>query len=486
MVPNKTTALSKKASPKGTKKSLAQEPRKDAARSRASRAEEVESLYLAHVNDLIARGSEVLTRLGIDRLVIHSGSPLRRTTFDDQFWPLRPNPHFQHWFPLSQAGACLLIAPGKKPKLMWPAIPNFWESPGTAPNDYYANVFAVERPTSAKAAQDTVKRFISGKKKAFVGDDLRAARDLGFSAPEVNAPRLVRELDRLRVEKTDYEIFCLREANRIAAKGHDELLRAFESGDASELELHLLYLRLTEQDDPETPYKNIVALGESAATLHHDHYNKNREPKTADTLLLDAGATFLGYCSDITRTWVKGTGATASAFKGLVDEMETMQKKLCDDVVVGKKYEVLHDDSHRGVSRILSQSGIVKLSPEETYKAGISRAFYPHGLGHSLGLVCHDVGCALIKPRPENPFLRNTTTMAPRQCFTIEPGLYFIEPLLAKLKESKHGTKVNWKLVEALSPLGGIRIEDDIVVTAGEERIDNLTRDYLPVGGASV
>ncbi len=454
--------------------------------ARSGDSKSLEALYRAHFEDLLARTSEVLVRLGIDRVVIHSGAPLRRTQFDDQFWPLRPNPHFQHWFPLAHPGASILLAPGKKPKLVWPAIPNFWETPGKAPNDFYQGVFTVERPTTQKAADDSVKRFTSGKKKAFVGDDFRAARAIAFSGNEVNAPRLVRELDRLRVEKTDYEVHCLREANRIASLGHDELLRAFESGDASELELHLLYLRLTQQDDPETPYKNIVALGESAATLHHDHYNKKREKKPADTLLLDAGASYLGYCSDITRTWVKGKGATASAFKGLLDAMETMQKKLCDDVTVGKKYEVLHDDSHRGVSRILSESGIVKLSPEATYKAGISRSFYPHGLGHSLGLVCHDVGCALIKPRPENPFLRNTTVMAPRQCFTIEPGLYFIEPLLEKLKTGKHRAAIDWKLVSALSPLGGIRIEDDIVVTDGKERIDNLTRAFLPLGGAAV
>src|SRR5256885_110678 len=98
-----------------------------------------------------------------------------------------------------------------------------------------------------------------------------------------------------------------------------------------------------------------------------------------------------------------------------------------------------------------------RLPEDELVSGGITRAFYPHGLGHSLGLQCHDVGCALRPPRGDNPFLRNTSDIAPRQVFTIEPGLYFIEALLAPLR---HSPDIAWKLGDALSPFGGIRIED--------------------------
>ena len=90
--------------------------------------------------------------------------------------------------------------------------------------------------------------------------------------------------------------------------------------------------------------------------------------------------------------------------------------------------------------------------PEAAVRAGITRAFFPHGLGHSLGLQCHDVGCALIKPKPENPYLRNTTTITPRQCFTIEPGIYFIDALLAELRQGEHAGVIDWKLVDELTP----------------------------------
>jgi Xaa-Pro dipeptidase len=211
-------------------------------------------------------------------------------------------------------------------------------------------------------------------------------------------------------------------------------------------------------------------------------YGKKALP--AESLLLDAGASFAGYCSDITRTWVKGGGAAAAAFAQLVAAVEALQQRLCASVRTGMPYEELHDQSHRFVAEALREVGVSRLSPEELVTSGITRAFFPHGLGHSLGLVCHDVGCALIKPRADNPWLRNTSVIAPRQVFTIEPGIYFIPALLGPLREGKHAAQIDWALVDALAQLGGIRIEDDVVVEAGGVR--NLTREQLPTGGGTV
>jgi Xaa-Pro dipeptidase len=135
------------------------------------------------------------------------------------------------------------------------------------------------------------------------------------------------------------------------------------------------------------------------------------------------------------------------------------------------------------VGLILRDVGIVRGSADEAVAAGVTRAFYPHGLGHSLGLQTHDVGCALKAPRADNPFLRNTTDVAAGQVFTIEPGIYFIDALLADLKARPDGRLVDWDAVAALAPLGGVRIEDDVVVEPAGIR--NLTREHLPVGGGT-
>jgi Xaa-Pro dipeptidase len=440
-------------------------------------ASSLTGLYLDHIAEL-SRGYEaLLPASGLDALVIHSGLPLSRTSFDDQFWPLRVTPHFQHWLPLAEADCALIIRAGDKPKLLWNKQTSVWEKPAE-PERHWQNAFEILETRSAEEAKAALP--VSGR-TAFIGDAVERARSWGFADASVNPKELVQRLDQLRTRKTAYEVHCLDQANQRAALGHRALHEAFLAGDASELDLHLLFLRATGQDDPETPYKNIVALGASAATLHHVSYRKTpTRGEGSHTLLVDAGATYLGYCSDITRTYVKGSGAATSAFANLVARVEAFQQKLCREVAIGRPYEQLHDQAHREVAAALREAGVIRLSVEEAAASGITRAFFPHGLGHSLGLQCHDVGCALIKPRPDNPFLRNTTLIGEGQCFTIEPGIYFIDALLAPLRQGLHAASIDFALVAELAQLGGVRIEDDLVVVGGERVTRNLTREVLP------
>jgi Xaa-Pro dipeptidase len=440
-------------------------------------SELLSQLYVDHLRQLTSRYAEVLAACQYSALVVHSGAPKPRTTFDDQYWPLRVTPHFQHWLPLAEADCALVVVPGQRPKLIWSKNISFWEKPATLETRHWLNAFEIieiDSPDAAKAELPTGR-------VAFIGEERARAASWGFADADVSPKELVEHLDQLRTAKSAYEVLCLAEANRLAALGHTALSQAFHAGDASELDLHLLFLRATGQDDPETPYKNVVAIGENAATLHHVSYRKTPVRGVgSQALLIDAGATFLGYCSDITRTHVKGSGAAADAFGSLVADVEQFQRKLCSDVVVGEKYEALHDQAHREVGSALRAAGVTTLSVDEAVSSGVTRSFFPHGLGHSLGLQCHDVGCALIKPRPDNPFLRHTSTISEGQCFTIEPGIYFIEALLGQLRQSPQAAAIDWGLVAELSQLGGVRIEDDLVVVGGTQVTRNLTREVLP------
>jgi Xaa-Pro dipeptidase len=433
----------------------------------------IEALYPDHAAHQQRVYSEALREAGYDAVIIHSGTAQKKVSFDDAYWPLRPTPFFHHWVALYEPGCFLVVEAGKKTKLYWPECKDFWERPAAPESVAFMNVLDVERAAIGGLPRGKV---------AWIGDDIARAEAIRIAREHQNPASLLGALDRLRTTKTPYEIACLVEANRRAALGHEAVRRAFAEGEHSELDLHLLYLKTTNQDDPETPYKNIVATGRNASILHHVSYG--RDPSRAESLLLDAGATCLGYCSDITRTWVKNGGAASTAFIAMLDGMEAMQKRLVARVATGMPYEELHDESHRQVSAILKNAGVVKASAEEIDGKGISRVFYPHGLGHSLGLQTHDVGCAVIKPKTENPFLRNTSAITEGQVFTIEPGLYFVDSLLAELRQKPEGKLVNWNLVEALSPLGGIRIEDDVLVTGGITR--NFSREVLPVGGSAV
>ncbi len=434
---------------------------------------QLQALYREHVKHLEAGTAAALGASGFDAMVIHSGTPQKRTEFDDQYWPLRPTPEFMHWVPVTDAHCYVVVEPGTKTRLVWPEVKDFWERPAPPEATPFLDVLDVRRTDRLELP--------SGKRVAWIGEDRALAEKHGLR-DAANPPALAKALDALRTKKTPYEIACLVEANRRASRGHDVVKEAFADGEQAELDLHLLYLGATRQDDHEAPYKNIVAMGRSAAVLHHIAYG--RDTSRAQSLLLDAGATCLGYCSDITRTWVKPDGSAGSTFAMLVSAMEGMQKRLVAKIAIGMPYEDLHDESHRQVSAILKEAGVAKASIEEIDGTGVSRVFYPHGLGHSLGLQTHDVGCAVVKPRKENPFLRNTSKIEEGQVFTIEPGLYFIEPLLAELRSKPEGRIVDWSLVDALAPFGGIRIEDDVFVQATSTR--NLTREVLPTGGGKV
>jgi Xaa-Pro dipeptidase len=438
----------------------------------------LDALYAGHLAHLAQRFAQVLARLGWDGVAIHAGSLVKRSVFDDQYWPFRPCPHLQYWLPAPQPDDLLVVLPGRKPRLLRVDRSSFWEKAAPEETDAFrSHLDVVVLPEARAIAEGSLQ---TGGRVAFVGEDRARALALGFADDHACPEPLVAALDALRTTKTPYEVACIAEANHRARAGHGALRDAFESGDASELDLHLLFLRATAQDDAETPYKNIVALGENAATLHHIAYGRHAGRREAQSLLVDAGATCRGYASDVTRTWTKGSGAAASTFGQIVAEVDAMQRRICGAVRIGARYEQLHDDAHFLVATVLREVGVARGSIEELVASGITRVFFPHGLGHSLGLQTHDVGCGLRAPRADNPFLRNTSEVEAGQVFTIEPGIYFIEALLGPLRAGPHAALIDWATVEALAPLGGVRIEDDLFVAGGDAVIRNLTREELP------
>jgi len=433
-------------------------------------------LYQEHIRWLGQRYAAALAKHALDVVVLHTGSPQKKSIFDDQYWPLVGVPHTRHWLPLLVADCAVMVRAGQRPVLLLNTARDFWEAPPESESGHFWDAFDVVEVGGVDGVRDQIAaRAPVGTRRAFVGEDNARAESWGFSDDETAPPALLKDLDALRTQKTDYELFCLREANRRSCLGHDAVLRAFHDGDHSELDLHLLYLKATGQDDPETPYKNIVALGEHAATLHHVSYG--RKVTSAQSLLLDAGATFCGYDSDITRTAVKGTGAAADAFRGLVAGVDALQKELCARAKPGVPYELLHNQCHELLAEVLQGIGMSRGSAAALVDSGATRKLLPHGLGHSLGIQTHDVGCRNIVPEGRNPFLRNTSTIAEGQVFTIEPGCYFIPQLLTELRALPVAGDIDWKLVEALTPFGGVRIEDDLRVSAGGT--ENMTRSNL-------
>jgi Xaa-Pro dipeptidase len=292
----------------------------------------------------------------------------------------------------------------------------------------------------------------------------------------VNPEPLVARLDFDRAAKTPYELACMREASRLGALGHVAAQKAFAAG-KSEYDIELAFLEACGLREQELPYNPIIALNAGAAVLHYQVLER-RSPLERHSMLIDAGADFAGYASDITRTYSN----TDADFAKLVSEMDHVQQALCASVHAGVDWRDVHISSHRLVSELLHDSGIINCDADEAVETGLSSVFLPHGLGHLLGLQVHDVG-GLQKspeggsiPRPEgHPYLRLTRVLEESFVVTMEPGLYFIDQLLEHARGDHRGAKINWARVDQLRRFGGIRIEDNLAITASG--CENLTRD---------
>jgi Xaa-Pro dipeptidase len=274
----------------------------------------------------------------------------------------------------------------------------------------------------------------------------------------------------------------MREASRLGARGHVAAAAAYHAG-ASEFEVHQAYCSAVGLREQELPYGNIVAFGEGAAILHYTTLGRRRDVPRP-TFLIDAGAQCRGYASDITRTHVAKSGVDP-LFVELLAAVERLQTELCAAVRPGTDYRDIHLLAHRRVAEALIRAGIViGCDAEGAVQSGLSGVFFPHGVGHLLGLQVHDVaglaadesGSAEI-PRPDgHRYLRLTRTLQPGFVVTIEPGIYFIDLLLDEAQKTGLGRHVHWDTVRRLLPYGGIRIEDDVACTDGDVP-ENLTRD---------
>jgi Xaa-Pro dipeptidase len=429
------------------------------------------SRFSAHVSERSARAQAVLEGTPFDALVFSSGKP--HTYFaDDWDAPFHTLAHFAHWCPLPGPHHLLRIAPDERPLLIRHAPEDYWFEPRGLGDPFWTGEFEI---VEAGSLDDAWKALGSPKNAAYIGDDAARAEAAGL-AP--NPPRVVARLDWDRAYKTDYEVHCLEEATARGAKGHGAARQAFEAG-ASELEIYYAFLEAMEATDSELPYTAIVATDEKAAFLH---YESKRRSRNGNVLLIDAGAQSRGYACDITRTHV--SERCDPRFVALRDGMEKIQQELSALVRPGVPFGDLHLEAHSKIAALLVATGIVKATAAEVMEKGWSRPFFPHGLGHHLGLQVHDVGGHLkdrdgakSPPPREHPYLRNTRTMEPRQFFTIEPGLYFIDMLLREFRSGEESSRFDWKLIDELSPLGGIRIEDNVLVTEDGHR--NLTRELI-------
>jgi Xaa-Pro dipeptidase len=429
-----------------------------------------DELFSAHLRELAARTGEALDATGHEAVVFHSGG-LRLVDFDDYPYPFKAHAAFRLWAPITDTPDCFVaFQPGRRPRLLFNRPEDYWHKVAALPGGAWAREFEIEPVADLAAARAALA---PGGRTAFIGD-ATGFGDWGFAA--VNPPALLTRLDYARARKSPYEIACLREANRLGARAHVAAARAFAAGD-SEYGIASAYMAAIAVREQELPYNPIVALNERGSVLHYQVLERVA-PADHRSLLIDAGASFAGYPSDITRTYA----FSDPEFALLVGRMDEVQQALCAGVRAGVDWRDLHLTAHRLIAELLHDCGLITVDAEEAVETGLSAIFLPHGLGHLLGLQVHDVGGTLASPqggtipRPAgHPNLRLTRVLDEGFVVTMEPGLYFIDSLLASARAGSHGRHIDWARVAQFAPFGGIRIEDNLAVTA--TGCENLTRE---------
>ncbi|KAI9832691.1 MAG: hypothetical protein M1819_004277 [Sarea resinae] len=285
---------------------------------------------------------------------------------------------------------------------------------------------------------------------------------------------LVKEaIEECRVVKDAYEIALTRKANEISTIGHHAVLKAAKTA-KNERELEALFLeRCIAHGSREQAYPSIVGSGTNAATLH---YVKNSEPLAGRwNLLLDAGGEYDCYASDITRTFPIN-GRFNEKSRHIYEIVLGMQHECIEMLKEGVRWESVHEHAHRLAIAGLLKLGILKGSAEDIFAARTSVAFFPHGLGHYLGMDTHDTGGHPNYADSDGLFkyLRVRGSLPAGAIITVEPGIYFcrfmIEPYL---KDAKHAGFIDRDVLDTYWDVGGVRIEDNILITA--TGYENLT-----------
>ena len=222
-------------------------------------------------------------------------------------------------------------------------------------------------------------------------------------------------------------------------------------------------------------------VSKNGQTLHNHFYGNILSQ--GDLLVCDAGAeSLLHYASDITRT-TPVSGKFSSKQKDIYEIVLTAQKNAINMIRPGVKHKDVHLTAAKIIAAGLSQLGLMKGNLVDAVKAGAHALFFPHGLGHMMGLDVHDMeglGEATVgyddKTKRSDQFglayLRLAKELQPGFVFTCEPGIYFIPELIDQWKAKKLRKKfINYDRVEEYRNFGGIRIEDNILVTESGYRV---------------
>lgn len=273
-------------------------------------------------------------------------------------------------------------------------------------------------------------------------------------------------LNRVRRRKDAVELERMRAAERATAAGFAAVAPLIEPG-RSERELQIeLEAAFFRAGADHLAFDTIVGGGPNSAVLHFPP--SSRPFAEGDLVLIDAGAEYRGYASDITRTY-PASGRFTPEQQELYAIVEAALARATERCTVGTEWRDVHRTAALVVAEGLSEFGLLRGEPESLVERGAQALFFPHGVGHMVGLGVRDAGEVLPGREPADdafPRLRVDLPLEAGHVFTVEPGIYLVPALLhdAGLRE-RHRDAVDWDRAEAMLGFGGIRLENNVLIT---------------------
>lgn len=408
------------------------------------------------------RRRQLMRMAGNDAIVIVAAAP-ERVRNNDAHYPYRQDSDFHYLTGFAEPDAVLVLVPGRAASetILFCRERDHererWDGPRVGTDGAIATL-GMDDAFPIDDIDDILPGLIEGRSRVYY----HFGRDTEFDLKLIGWVNRVRAqvrqgakpphefvalshlLHDLRLYKSRGELGLMRKAAKIAADAHVRAMRAARPGmNEHEVEAELLHTFRSNGAVPS--YEPIVGGGANGCVLH---YRANNAPlRDGDLLLIDAGAEYQCYASDITRTFPIN-GRYSPEQRALYDIVLAAQLAGIDEVRAGRPFDAYHDAAVRTITRGLIKLGLLQGSIERNLREHTYRKFYMHKTGHWLGLDVHDVGDYRI----DGEF----RVLEPGMVVTVEPGIY--------IAPDQKGVPARFRGI-------GIRIEDDVVVTAGDPEV---------------
>jgi Xaa-Pro aminopeptidase len=412
---------------------------------------------------LSARRARLAAALPLDHaiLVVGAGEPIPLPEGSDQTYPFRSHADYYYVAGHECAGGVVAFDPRDGVDNGWisfvPAVTEgerVWEGREQMPG----------APLASFAGWLTER---AGRPVAALGATLRHV-----SANDSETTRVREAFKHARRPKDAHEVGLIRRAAAATAPGYSRLQTLLQPGvteRALQIELEAEFAR---GGGTRPGYGTIIGTGPNAAVLHFAP--SARAARTGEFVLVDAGAEIDRYMADVTRTYVVGE---PSAFqRDLYQVVLSAEEHAIARCVPGAEWKEIHLAAAVEMVRGLVAMGVMRGRAESLVEQEAHTLFFPHGLGHMVGLGVRD-GSGMLPGRAKDPrpclkSLRMDLPLAPGYIVTVEPGLYFIPALLNDpARRARFADCVNWPLVEQHLALGGVRLEDNVLVTTGAPEV---------------